>query len=44
MSDYDRDDRCDDEANEGLAIAQARERARVYGVPFHYEVEADDNE
>jgi hypothetical protein len=43
MSDYDRDDRCDDEANEGLAFAQACERARVYGVPFHYE-EADDNE
>jgi hypothetical protein len=44
MSDYDRDDRCDDEANEGLALAQACERARLHGVPFRYELEADDDE
>ena len=46
MSDYDyeRDDRCDDEANEGLAIQQAYECARRHGVPFTGLPEDDDNE
>lgn len=30
----DRDDRCDDEANEALAIRQAMECERLHGAPF----------
>jgi hypothetical protein len=41
--DYERDDRCDDEANDGLAIKQAYECARRHGVPFTG-VEDDDHE
>ena len=34
MSDYDYDDRCDDEANEGRRWNMAMDRAALHGVPF----------
>ena len=34
MSDYDYDDRCDDEANEGRRWNMAMGRAALHGVPF----------
>ena len=34
MSDYERDDRCDDEANEGRRWDMAMDRAARFGVPF----------
>ena len=34
MSDYDYDDRCDDEANGGRRWNMAMDRAALHGVPF----------
>ena len=34
MSDYDYDDRCDDEAAEGRRWDSAMDRAALHGVPF----------
>lgn len=50
LYDDDRDDRCDDEANEGLRWDQIRECCRRHGTPFDpvleglVETEEEDNE